>query len=92
MRVKFGYKAFASKVLPLPHPKRPFDKNKDFKSNMELFVYLTPTGLVSKSPRERTSKIQFSNYTSDGLAYIFVFDTHAWKLVSPERVHLKEII
>lgn len=92
MRVKFGYKVFASKVIPIEHPKRPFSKWKDFKQGMDLFVYLTPTGLVSKTPRERTSMVLFSNYTSDGYAYIWVKETNSWKVVNPERIHLKEAV
>jgi hypothetical protein len=90
MRVKYGYKNFAAKVLPCPHPKRPFDKYKDFKQGMNLFVYLTPTGLVSKHPKELASNIIFSNYTSDGLAYIWIQSTNSWKVVNPERIHIKE--
>lgn len=92
MRVKYGYKLFAAKNLPLPYPKRPFDKTKDFRPSMDkLFVYLTPTGLVSKTPRDRTSHITFSNY-SDGFAYIFVHATYSWKLINPERIHIKDVI
>jgi hypothetical protein len=90
VRVKYGYKNFAAKILPRPHPKRPFDKMKDFKPSMNLFVYLTPTGLVAKHPRDLTSNIIFSTYTSDGLAYIWIESTHSWKVVNPERIHIKE--
>lgn len=90
MRVKFGYKEFAAKAIPLSHPKRPFNKAKDFTKNMELFVYLTPTGLVSKTKKERTSPITFGKYTAEGFAYIYVHDVHSWKLVTPERIHIME--
>lgn len=90
MRVKFGYKAFAAKALPITHPKRPFDKTKDFKSTMKLFVYLTPTGQVSKQVRERTSLSTFFGY-SEGFAHIYIHDLSSYKLVNPERIHIKEI-
>lgn len=91
MRIKFGYKTFASKVIPITHPKRPFNKYRDFTPNMHLFVYLTPTGLVSKHYRERTSYVLFHNYTSDGLAYIWIQETNTYKVVNPERIYRKEV-
>lgn len=90
MRVKFGYKTFAAKTVPLVHPKRPFDKAKDFTQTMDLYVYLTPTGLVSKTKKERISPIQFGNYTSDGLAYVYIHDISSWKVISTERIHRKK--
>ena len=90
MRVKYGYKNFAAKILPISHPHRPFNKATDFRSSMDLFVYLTPTGLVAKTKRNLTSNIVFANYNSDGFAFIYISDTNSWKVVNPERIHIKE--